>query len=82
MPLEHSECVEDVEECLWRLATLLDDPVNAQYIGMGIQATRDHLTLLKQFKRYPYRNAVLGRESTPQELVYLSGIKGGFEASV
>ena len=32
---------------------------------------QDHNTTIKKFGRYPYRNEVLGRESTPEELEYL-----------
>ena len=30
-----------------------------------------HNETIMKFGRYPYRNAVLGRESTPEELEYL-----------
>jgi uncharacterized protein (DUF924 family) len=31
----------------------------------------DHRALVRQFGRFPNRNAVLGRENTPEEAVYL-----------
>ena len=36
---------------------------------------RQHLALIERFGRFPHRNAVLGRESTPEERAYLS--RGG-----
>lgn len=30
-----------------------------------------HKAIIERFGRYPYRNAILGRESTPDELVFL-----------
>ena len=32
---------------------------------------RDHLNLIRRFGRFPHRNAVLGRPSTPDELAFL-----------
>ena len=31
-----------------------------------------HQEIILRFGRYPHRNALLGRESTPEELVFLS----------
>jgi len=31
-----------------------------------------HQEIIHRFGRYPHRNALLGRESTPEELVFLS----------
>jgi uncharacterized protein (DUF924 family) len=33
---------------------------------------REHADVIAQFGRYPSRNAALGRESTPEEVMYLS----------
>lgn len=33
---------------------------------------RDHAAVIERFGRYPTRNAILGRTSTPEELEYLS----------
>jgi uncharacterized protein (DUF924 family) len=32
---------------------------------------RHHLAILERFGRYPHRNAILGRESTPEEIEFL-----------
>ena len=34
--------------------------------------------LVERFGRYPHRNAILGRESTPEELAFLSELGSGF----
>ncbi|WP_396435413.1 DUF924 family protein [Limnohabitans sp.] len=34
--------------------------------------------ITERFGRYPHRNALLGRESTPEELVFLSEPGSGF----
>ena len=37
-----------------------------------------HQAIIERFGRYPHRNAILGRESTPEELVFLSEQGSGF----
>jgi uncharacterized protein (DUF924 family) len=37
-----------------------------------------HQAIIERFGRYPHRNAILGRESTPEELVFLGEPGSGF----
>jgi uncharacterized protein (DUF924 family) len=37
---------------------------------------RLHLDVIQRFGRFPHRNRVLGRQSTPEELAFLAS--GGF----
>ncbi|PUE06059.1 hypothetical protein B9Z51_17625 [Limnohabitans sp. T6-5] len=37
-----------------------------------------HQAIIKRFGHYPHRNAILGREPTPEELVFLSAPGSGF----
>jgi uncharacterized protein (DUF924 family) len=39
---------------------------------------RRHVETLQRFGRYPYRNAALGRPSTPEELDYIKSGNGMF----
>lgn len=39
---------------------------------------RAHQTIIDRFGRYPHRNALLGRESTPEELAFLREPGSGF----
>jgi uncharacterized protein (DUF924 family) len=39
---------------------------------------RRHLAILERFGRYPHRNAILGRESTPEEIEFLKQPGAGF----
>lgn len=39
---------------------------------------RQHLVIIERFGRYPHRNAILGRESTPEELAFLAQPGSGF----
>jgi uncharacterized protein (DUF924 family) len=37
-----------------------------------------HQAIIERFGSYPHRNAILGRESTPEELVFLGEPGSGF----
>jgi len=36
-----------------------------------LKYAKKHFDIIEKFGRYPHRNDVLGRESTPEELEYL-----------
>jgi uncharacterized protein (DUF924 family) len=63
MPLMHSERMEDQERSvkLYEEAGLEDNLAFAKH----------HREIIRRFGRFPHRNAILGRESTAQELEYL-----------
>ena len=46
------------------------------YPGSFDPVTYGHLDIIARFGRFPHRNAVLGRVSTPAELAFLEA--GGF----
>jgi len=70
MPFMHSESV-----AMHLLAVEL-------YRGVGIQENLDfeikHQQIIERFGRYPHRNAILGRESTEEELEFLQQPGSGF----
>ncbi|MEJ6023333.1 DUF924 family protein [Ramlibacter sp. PS4R-6] len=67
LPLMHSEELEDQEQCV-ELARGLESDTH-RYAVM-------HRDIIHRFGRFPHRNAVLGRESTPEEVKFLA--EGGF----
>lgn len=73
MPLEHSEDI--AHHKIMREAFLTLDLV--KHTGgedsMLVAFLDKHTKLLEQFGRYPHRNEVLGRESTPEEVEFLQG---------
>ncbi|NCC21735.1 MAG: DUF924 domain-containing protein [Alphaproteobacteria bacterium] len=72
LPFEHSESMDDQEKAVALFAAMKDeDPVGYDY------ALR-HRDVIKQFGRFPHRNAVLGRKSTPGEKAYLARPDAGF----
>lgn len=68
LPLEHSENLEDQNEAV-ALYQILCDP-NPELSDTLDSAVR-HQAVIKQFGRFPHRNAILGRESTPEEVEFL-----------
>ena len=60
--------------------------VHAQAIALfaqpGMETNLDfelrHKAIIDRFGRYPHRNAILGRHSSPEELVFLSGPGSSF----
>jgi len=63
LPFEHSEDLADQEESV-RLFEKLGE-------GEGLRYAVDHRDVIERFGRFPHRNAVLGRTSTPDEIEYL-----------
>lgn len=64
MPLEHSEDLKDQQDCVRLMAAL---PSAAEYLSYA----EGHRDVIARFGRFPHRNAVLGRESTEEELEFL-----------
>ena len=67
LPLEHSEVLANQQRGLDLLLNLPPVPGRP---GDG-HMTRLHLEIIERFGRFPHRNAILGRESTPEELAFL-----------
>ncbi len=70
LPFEHSEMMEDQERSVSLFTALGDE----QYLDYA----QRHLDVIRQFGRFPHRNALLGRVSTNAELDYLSKPGAGF----
>ena len=70
MPFMHSENLEDQEEGI-RLFSLIPGNANA------ISYSRQHRDIIARFGRFPHRNKVLGRPSTPEEVDFNKEF-GGF----
>ena len=65
MPLMHSEAVADQQRSLSLFEALGNES--------GVHWAKDHFDVIARFGRFPHRNRVLNRESTPEELAYLEG---------
>jgi len=67
LPFEHSESLADQETSLRLWDGLRDHPASAGAIDFA----RRHWDVVTRFGRFPHRNALLGRSSTPEELEFL-----------
>ena len=67
LPFEHSEDLADQQLVLDRA-----EPYGEEFVKYAVI----HRDIIEQFGRFPHRNAVLGRETTPEEQAFLDG--GGF----
>ena len=63
MPYMHSESRAIHEEALRLFAS--------DYSADNLDFERRHKAIIDRFGRFPHRNAVLGRESTPEEIEFL-----------
>jgi uncharacterized protein (DUF924 family) len=68
LPLFHSEDIADQRRALELSAAMPRDPDRPEGRGEG----RRHHDVIARFGRFPHRNAILGRPSTPEELAYLA----------
>lgn len=70
LPFEHSEAVDDQDRAVGLMSALGDE----EYTRYA-EAHRD---VIRRFGRFPHRNAILGRVSTPEEEAYLAQPGSGF----
>jgi uncharacterized protein (DUF924 family) len=68
MPFMHSEQLSDQQRCV-ELFRQAGDTDNLGY-------AQDHADIIRRFQRFPHRNRVLGRTTTPEEQAFLD--HGGF----
>jgi len=69
LPFEHSESLADQD----RACELMKD-FNAEQRDYALR----HRDIIRRFGRFPHRNAILGRESTPEEVEFLKQPGSGF----
>lgn len=70
LPFEHSENLVDQAKSV----ALFTDLGDGYYLDYAIR----HCEVIRQFGRFPHRNAILGRVSTPAEVAFLSQPGSGF----
>ena len=80
MPLQHAEDIGLQHRCVQLFKDLCDSvPANERdrYTDF-LDYARRHESVIARFSRFPHRNAVLGRETTPEEKAYLAEPGSGF----
>jgi uncharacterized protein (DUF924 family) len=64
LPFEHSEDLADQRRCVELVATRIGP-------GVYLDFAEQHLRIIERFGRFPHRNRLLGRRSTPDEEDFL-----------
>lgn len=67
LPFEHSERLEDQERSVRLSSQFRGDPELHDVYEYAVK----HRDVIARFGRFPHRNAILGRESTPAEAAFL-----------
>lgn len=79
LPFMHQESLQHLDICMEKVSELVEDSKAAgkkaekvtKSMEMSLDFAKKHRDILHEFGRYPHRNEVLGRESTPEELEFL-----------
>ena len=67
LPYEHAEDMALQDRCV-----ALNQPLGGEWLRFA----EIHRDIIRRFGRFPHRNELLGRETTPEELIFLNS--GGF----
>ncbi len=68
MPFMHSESIEAQRRSVELFQRLRDEPGGPDVVSYAI----GHRDIVEQFGRFPHRNAILGRQTTPEEAEFLT----------
>lgn len=73
MPLTHAENLALQERSAAVMSALREEAADFQKppLAMGVEQTTKYRELIARFGRFPHRNAILGRTSTPEEQAFL-----------
>ncbi|OJW51582.1 MAG: hypothetical protein BGO67_05015 [Alphaproteobacteria bacterium 41-28] len=63
LPFQHSENLEDQKKSIELFRSLKDKE--------GLKYALEHYDIILRFGRFPHRNAILGRQNTPEEMSFL-----------
>ncbi|MGL6409169.1 DUF924 family protein [Aeromonas veronii] len=81
LPLEHAESREQQARSVALFDALATEqagtPAQATFVGFADFARR-HQVIIERFGRFPHRNDILGRTSTPEEAAFLQQPGSGF----
>lgn len=80
MPFEHSEQLADQERSIALFGRWVEqhDEAARANAAENLDYARRHHEIIARFGRFPHRNAVLGRASTPEELAFLQQPNSSF----
>ncbi len=72
LPLMHAESVADQDRAVRLFLRASPD-------GSNLLHAKAHRLVIRRFGRFPYRNEVLGRQNSPEEVAFLQS--GGYAAA-
>ena len=76
LPLEHAESRELQAQSVARFEALVHEAGVAEAkeleLNGALDYARSHASVIARFGRFPHRNAILGRISTPEEIAFLA----------
>lgn len=73
MPLMHAESLQDQERCVECFAKMHEQIEGSKKaaIASNLHFAEQHRDIVQRFGRFPHRNEILSRKSTPEELAFL-----------
>ncbi len=74
LPFEHSEDLEDQRLSIGLFRRLADETGSEDLINYAVR----HMEIIERFGRFPHRNEILGRATTPEEAEFLKGPDSSF----
>ena len=78
LPFEHSESLEEQKRSLQLFQSLMSDYPEDQTVARVLDYARQHYVIIERFRRFPHRNAQLGRCSTAEEQTFLETPNSSF----
>jgi uncharacterized protein (DUF924 family) len=74
LPFEHSESAADQDRSIELFSALARDTGDDSLLPWAVR----HADIIRRFGRFPHRNDILGRASTPDEVAFLTEPGSGF----
>lgn len=78
LPLEHSEDIADQDRSVWYFAreAIVAPESSKASVRKDVDYATKHRDIIRKFGRFPHRNVMMGRQSTPEEIEFLKGGRG------
>jgi uncharacterized protein (DUF924 family) len=74
LPLEHSEVLADQQRCCSLVARMAEEAGEAdrEWTKEQVRYAERHREIIERFGRFPHRNSIFARPSTPEEAAFLT----------
>ncbi|XP_065192115.1 uncharacterized protein LOC135823196 [Sycon ciliatum] len=72
LPFMHSEELNDQHQCVQLYRDVCDSEGTPSAASFGLEYAIKHRDIVERFGKFPHRNALLGRESTSEEVEFLT----------